>query len=110
MTGKEMSERFEYRVSDSMVVPLRGQLLRLKLASGDPDVKSISEGQQLRVRAPDGRERVIKILGHAISGGTVTRQRLQRTRELDVVVPFDDAAIDGETIAIGWSVSGPVTS
>ncbi len=107
--GAEMSERFEYSVSDSMVVPLRGQLLRLKLLSGEPSVKAVAPGKRIRLRAPDGRERVIRILDHAITGGNVSRERLDRTRELDIVIPTDDAAIDGEEIGIGWRVSGPVS-
>ncbi|MEX2281042.1 MAG: hypothetical protein WEE89_00990 [Gemmatimonadota bacterium] len=104
-----MDERFEYSVSDSMTIPLRGQLLRLKLLSGAPSVKAVAAGVRVRLRTPDGRERVIRILDHAITGGNVTRQRLDRTRELDIVVPNDDAAIDGESIGIGWRISGPVS-
>src|SRR5687768_8015306 len=103
-----MDERFEYNVSDSMSIPLRGQLLRLKLVSGAPSVKALEAGKRIRLRAPDGRERVIHILDHAITGGTVTRNRLDRTRELDIVVPANEASIDAEPIGIGWQISGPV--
>jgi hypothetical protein len=103
-----MNESFEYSVSDSLKVPLRGQLLRLKLMSGVPDVKAIGAGRRVRLSRPDGRERVIRILDHGITGGTVTRNRLDRTRELDIVVPNADASIDDEPIGIGWRISGPV--
>jgi hypothetical protein len=109
MSSEPFGTAFEFRVSDSMAVPLRGRLLRLKLAGGSPSEKAIAIGQRVRVTAPSGRDRVVTILDHAIIGGQNSRARMERTRELDVVIPFDEAAVDGVPIGIGWSVSGPVT-
>jgi hypothetical protein len=94
----------EFRVSDSLFVPLRGQLLRLKVAAGTPAASAVAAGRTLTVHAPDGRSRDVTILDHSITGGRLTQARLDRVRELDVVIPLDQASIEGETIGIGWIV------
>jgi len=97
---------FEYRVSDSLVVPLRGQLLRLRLTRGNPQASSVAVGRRLTVAAPDGREREVQILDHSITGGRVSQARLDKTRELDILLATADADIDGQAIGIGWTVRG----
>jgi hypothetical protein len=97
-------ERHQFVVSDSLVVPLRGQLLRLRLSAAAPPVSAVAVGSTLRVRAPDGRARDVHILDHSMTGGRVTQGRLERVRELDVIVRPEEAAIDGEPIGIGWTV------
>jgi hypothetical protein len=98
---------FEFRVSDSVTVPLRGRLLRLRVLSGSPKASDLAIGKKLRVRAPDGRERVIPILDHSITGGKLTQKRLDTTREVDVIVSADDSTVDGDPIEIGWTARGP---
>lgn len=98
---------FEFRVSDSLVVPLRGQLLRLRLTRGNPAVAAVAVGRRLLVRAPDGRERDVHILDHSITGGRVSQAGLDKKRELDVLVAAEEAGIEGQTIEIGWTVRGP---
>ena len=101
-----MDKACVFRVSDSLNVPLRGQLLRLKLVAGSPSATEVAVGRRLSVQAPDGRNREVTILSHSITGGRVTQARLERVRELDVVVPKEEASIDGEAIGIGWMVRG----
>jgi hypothetical protein len=103
----DKANTFEFRVSDSMVVPLRGQLLRLRVTRGNPQVGAVAVGRRLMVAAPDGREREVHILDHSMTGGRVTQARLDKTRELDLLLAEGDARIDGEPIGIGWTVRGP---
>ncbi|HEX6938120.1 MAG TPA: hypothetical protein VF158_01815 [Longimicrobiales bacterium] len=97
---------FRFRVSDAVEVPHRGMLLRLRLMEGLPSIAELGPGRYLRLRAPDGAERWVQVLDFAIVGGRPTQARLERTRELDVVVPMADAHRDGRTIEIGWQVVG----
>ena len=99
--------QFEFNVSDSLVLPLRGRLLRLRLRNGSAPVAAVAVGRKLIVRAPDGRERTIRILDHALTGGAVTQGRMDKTRELDIVVTAEDGILDGDPIDIGWTVRGP---
>jgi hypothetical protein len=102
---KEAGRAFRFRVSDVVDVPLRGTLLRLRLVDGSPSMKALGVGDRLRLIDTDGVERQVSITGHAVTGGVPTQQRLDRARELDVLV--DDAA--AVEVEIGWMASGPVT-
>jgi hypothetical protein len=94
---------FELRVSDALDVPLRGQLLRLKVTSGQARAEDVAVGKRLVLRSPDGKEREVTIADHAITGGNVTQKRLDRTRELDVIVAPTATEQAGEPIGIGWT-------
>jgi hypothetical protein len=98
---------FEFRVSDSSRIPHRGHLLRLKLASGEPQMKRLKEGARLRVRGPHGEDAVVDVIGLPTMAGRQTQRRLERTREMDVVIPADQAVIEGARIEIGWMVGPP---
>ena len=98
---------FRFRVSDSVVVPLRGRMLRLRVVDGTPAMTDLKPGRGLRVSGPDGGERVIRIIDHAVTSGRATQERLDRVRELDVVIA-DDQADEQGPIAIGWFARGPV--
>ena len=105
---KKSSGPFKFRVSDSVQVPLRGQMLRLKLLDGQPVLGDVSPGRKIRVQSPSGSERVIVIKDFSATAGVMTQEKLERYRELDVVVESQDAVIDGAEIEIGWTASGPV--
>ena len=102
-----MADTFELQVSDSVVVPLRGQLLRMRVTRGFPRAADLAPGRKLRVHAPDGRDRLVHILAHSITGGRFTQQRFDKTREVDLIIPAEDAMLDGATIDIGWTANGP---
>jgi|SRR5687767_14157162 len=105
MTG---AEPFELRVSDVMDVPLRGLLLRLKLVSGKPRTADIAVGRKLTVKAVNGAEQTVRIVAHSITGGNVSQDRLDRVRELDIVVtPESDEEL--RPIDFGNTVRGPVS-
>jgi len=99
---------FQFRVSDSVQVPLRGYLLRLKLLDGIPALADVSPGRRIRVRSPNGTERVITIKDFSATAGFPSQAKLEQYRELDVVVDTQDAIVDGQEIEIGWTASGPV--
>lgn len=101
------SEKYTFRVSDSLDVPLRGRMLRLRLVEGTPSMKALAVGKSLRVESPDGVTREVPILAHSVTSGMPTQKRLDRTRELDVIVD-GEAAGAGDPIGIGWLASGPV--
>ena len=105
---KKNSEPFQYRISDSVQVPLRGYLLRLKLVDGTPALDDVSPGRKLRVQVPGGGAHEITIKDFAVTAGSPSQERLERTRELDIVVDARDALLDGREVDIGWMVSGPV--
>ncbi len=100
---------FTFRVSDSLEVPLRGHLLRLKLSDGSPSMGDLKAGRRLRVVAPSGKERTVTIVGHGATGGRATQGRLESLRELDVVISNVDAGAYDDRIEIGWLATGPVS-
>lgn len=101
------SDTFTFRVSDVVQVPWRGTVLRLRVADGKPSMSDLGRGARLRVRSPNGAERVVTITDYAVSSGRATQERLDRVRELDVLISDDAAATEGP-IGIGWIASGPV--
>jgi hypothetical protein len=96
---------FTFRVSDVIDVPLRGLMLRLRLVDGTPSMTDLGVGSLLRLRSPAGVERDVRVAAHAVTGGKPTQERLDRVRELDVVI--EDGA-SREPIEIGWIARGPV--
>lgn len=104
-TRNDRGGAFIFRVSDVVDVPLRGLLLRLRLVDGTPSMDDLGVGAALRVRSPAGVERDVRVTAHAVTGGRPTQERLNRVRELDVLI--EDGA-SGEPIEIGWMASGPV--
>jgi hypothetical protein len=107
---KRSSEPFEFRVSDSVEVPLRGYLLRLKVTNGEPALGDLSPGSRIRLRSPSGAERVVTIKDRSVTIGKASQERLDRTREFDVVIDGPDAIVNGELVEIGWTASGPAES
>jgi hypothetical protein len=105
---KKESGPFNFRVSDAVAVPLRGYLLRLKLQDGSPALTDIAPGKKLRVRGPSGGERIIRVKDYSATEGFPSQEKLDKTRELDIVIDQDDGLVDGEEIQIGWTASGPV--
>jgi hypothetical protein len=102
----ERGTAFQFRVSDVVATPLRGTLLRLRLIEGEPSMQDLGVGSALRLQR-DGAERRVRITAHAVTGGRATQRRLERARELDVIVA-DETAGDAPPIDIGWLASGPV--
>jgi hypothetical protein len=101
---------FRFRVSDAFEVPLRGHMLRLRVVEGQPRVRDVAVGRRLRLISPRGEERIVQILAHAATGGRQTQQRLDETKELDVVISASDAGTGDTKVDIGWYAAGPEPS
>lgn len=106
-SSKRTEGPFEFRVSDALEVPNRGYLLRLKLLSGEPGLDAVGPGQKIKLRSPDGAERVVAIKDFSVTQGVPSQKRFDRTRELDVVIDTPDAVVDGQVVETGWTASGP---
>ena len=104
MAKKNGSYRF--RVSDAVPVPLRGMMLRLRLLEGTPRLDDLEPGEEIRIVAPDGAARVVRVKAIATTEGRPTQERLDRERQLDLVIGPEDARQDGRPVAIGWYVVG----
>lgn len=104
---KTAGEPFEFRISDAVEVPLRGYLLRLKLLNGDPVLGDVAPGSRIRLRSPDGKEGVVTIKDYSVTQGAPSQKRMDRTREVDVMIEGRDAVVNGHTVDIGWTASGP---
>jgi hypothetical protein len=103
---KAAGGEFRFRVSDSVDVPLRGRMLRLRVVEGSPAMADLKPGSALRVSG-SGQQRIVTVVAHAVTSGRATQARLDRVRELDVVIA-DDAERDDGPVGIGWYASGPV--
>lgn len=93
---------YRFRVSDAYFVPLRGWMLRLKLLDGTFEPSMLKPGTAFRLTAPDGQERVVSVLGLGTTAGRQTKDRVDRYREFDVVIPRQDAERDGRPVDLGW--------
>ena len=100
----ETGTAFVFRVSDVVNVPLRGILLRLGVHEGSPSMGDLAVGKELIVRSLSGAERRVPIIAHALVGGNATQERLDTTREIDVIVRDTG---DSDPIGIGWTARGP---
>jgi hypothetical protein len=101
-------EKTVFRVSDVVDVPLRGIVLRLRVVTGSPAIADFGVGSLLEVRSADGEQRRVRIVAHSITGGRQTQARLDRTRELDVLIEEEGDGAAALPIEIGWLASGPV--
>lgn len=97
---------YRFRVSDTVNVPLRGVMLRLKLMEGRPVLDRLEPGQTIRLVAPDGEVRRAQVKALGVTGGRTTQARLERNRQLDVLISPEVAGEGGRPIDIGWYVVG----
>lgn len=104
---KKAGGAFSFRVSDAVEVPMRGYLLRLKLQNGDPSIADLAVGKRIKLSSPAGKQKVVTIRDHSVTQGPTSQDRLDRTREFDVVIDGPDAVFENEAVDIGWTASGP---
>lgn len=97
---------FRFRVSDTVDVPLRGVMLRLKLVEGRPALSELEPGETIRLVGPDGETRSAEVKALSVTGGRTTQKRLERNRQLDVVISPEEARGTGRPVEIGWFVVG----
>lgn len=98
--------RPRFRVSDAVAIPRRGMLLRLRRVAGRPEIRNFKPGRSLTLIAPDGMERVVKIMDLSETGGRQTQDRLDTIGELDLVVDIGSALADDIPVEIGWHAAG----
>jgi hypothetical protein len=100
---------FSFRVSDVVEVPLRGTMLRLRVVDGTPSMKDLGIGRVLVLRSPAGAEQRVEIVAHAAMSGRARQERMDRAREIDVLVTADGSPPGVRIPAeIGWTAGGPV--
>ncbi len=97
---------FRFRVSDTVDVPLRGVMLRLKLVEGRPALARLEPGETIRLVGPGGETRSAEVKALSVTGGRATQARLERNRQLDVVISPEEARVGGRPVEIGWFVVG----
>lgn len=106
MAKKKSGEPFLFRISDAVEIPRRGYLLRMKVREGDPAIADLAVGNKLKLRSPSGAEKVVTIKDHSVTQGPTSQDRLDRTREFDVVIDSPDAVLGSEVVDVGWT-AGP---
>lgn len=98
---------FRFRVSDAVDVPLRGTLLRLRVLEGNPSMDDLGVGSELVLTDGTGAERRLQVVAHSLTGGVASQKRLDRTRELDVIVADAETQSRDVYAEIGWTVRSP---
>lgn len=94
---------FRFNVSDAYFVPLRGWMLRLKLTDGDFEPSMLKPGSSFTLVAPDGEKRTARVAGWSVTAGTQKKDRVDTYREFDIVIPQEDAVVDGLEVNVGWT-------
>lgn len=97
----QQSARF--LVLDSMNGPKGGQILRLRLQSGEaPPLRSL-KGASLEAEGPDGNRAKVTVKGFPVFGGRPSDARFARTGRVDVHVTPDDGA--APPVGLRWEVA-----
>lgn len=94
---------FRFNVSDSYHVPLRGWMLRLKLTDGRFEPSMLKPGTSFRLLSPDGDERTVSVKGWSVTAGRQKKERVDEYKEFDIVIPAEEAVVDGHEVGIGWT-------
>lgn len=90
-----------FLVLDAMDGPREGQILRLRLQSGDaPPLRSL-KGARLAGQGPRGEVAMVRVRGFPTFGGKPSDARLRRTGRVDVHVTPEDG---GNPIGLQWEL------
>lgn len=92
-----------FLVLDAMKGPHGGQILRLRLESGEaPSIRSL-KGARLSAVGPDGGQAALRVTGFPVFGGRPSDDRLGRTGRVDVAVEAENG---GNTpVGLQWEVA-----
>jgi len=91
-----------FLVLDALAAPYGGQILRLRLQSGDaPPLRSL-KGARVEATGPRGQTAHGEVKGFALFGGQPGEERFRRTGRVDVHVKLDSNA--QEPIGLRWDV------
>lgn len=92
-----------FLVLDAMAGPHGGQILRLRLQSGDtPSIRSL-KGARLTALGPEGGRASLRVTGFPVFGGKPSDARLDRTGRVDVTVEPLDAG--SSQVGLQWEVA-----
>ena len=90
-----------FRVLDAMDAPHGGQILRLRLQSGEaPSIREF-RGARLRAISPDGHSTIVNVRGFAVFGGRPSDNQLARSGRVDIHV---DREVNGPTVGAHWEI------
>lgn len=107
--AKDEKGQAVFRVLDAMRGPHGGQILRLRLKSGEPPKVKRLKGARLRATSPGGGEgRNLRVEGFAVFGGKPSDERLARTGRIDLHVTEENGRAE-RPIGLRWEVRGPVS-
>lgn len=90
-----------FLVLDAMDAPREGQILRLRLQSGDaPSLRSL-KGARLAGQGPRGETATVRVKGFPTFGGKPSDARFGRTGRVDVHVTPDGGS---EPVGLQWEM------
>jgi hypothetical protein len=91
-----------FLVLDAMAGPHGGQILRLRLESGEaPSIRAI-KGARLTGRGPEGESATVRVKGFPTFGGKPSDARFGRTGRVDVHVTAEDG---GAPVGLRWEMA-----
>lgn len=91
-----------FLVLDALGAPFGGQILRLRLQTGQaPPLRSL-KGARLEATGPRGETAHVQVEGFAAMGGKPSEERFRRTGRVDVHVMPDSPS--QEPIGLRWDV------
>lgn len=92
-----------FLVLDAMEGPHGGQILRLRLQSGDaPPIRSL-KGARLTALGPDGGRASLQVTGFPVFGGKPSDARFDRTGRVDVTV--EPLGAGDSPVGLQWEVA-----
>ena len=92
----------EMKVLDVLNHPHGGRILRVRLKGNDLPVPKELRGLTLNATGPRGQERRVSVRGFSLTGGRVSRERLEETRRLDLHVEEEG---DGPPVDLRWKLT-----
>lgn len=104
MTAEKQSGTPVFRVIDALDAPYKGQILRLRLQTGQtPTLKSM-KGGTFTATSPDGDEVKLTVMSFSLIGGKPSQSRFERTGRLDVVAVSENGSAP---VSLQWTLTGP---
>lgn len=91
-----------FLVLDAMNAPHGGQILRLRLQSGEAPALRRLKSARLAATGPDGETTHVKVRGFALVGGKPSEDRFHRTGRVDVHVEPESG--EAQPVGLRWDV------
>ncbi len=97
-----------FQILDAPPAPHGGLILRLRHREGPTPRLRELRGARLRLRSPEGEERLVRVTGFALTGGKPSDDRLARTGRVDLHVVDEGNPEEGEPVTLRWVAEGPL--